>query len=147
MALLHRTFVTPYDREDISALAHALDDVANRIHGVADTLYLYNIEGPTDKAREMCEIILKAVLEVAGGVSEINIRIRKQDLLKRSENINQLENSGDFIYRSALADLFTHNDDIAYIVKWRQVYSKMESAIDACEVVADILEGFSLKYA
>ena len=76
MTLLHRTFITPFDREDISALAHSLDDIADRIHAVADTLYLYKIEGPTDRAKELCDIILKAVLEVEGGVSEINSRIR-----------------------------------------------------------------------
>jgi uncharacterized protein len=147
MSLLHRTFVTPFDREDISALAHSLDDIANRIHGVADTLYLYKIEGPTDKARELSEILLKAVLEVVGGVSELDIRIRKPALLKRSEIINQFENSGDAIYRTALAELFTNNYEIAYIVKWREVYIKLELAIDACEVLANILEGFALKYA
>jgi uncharacterized protein len=146
MTLLHRTFVTPFDREDISSLAHTLDEIANHIHGVADTLYLYNIEGPTDKAKELSEIILKAVLEVQGGVSEINLHIRKAELLKRCVNINQIENSGDIVYRTALVELFTHTNDMAAIVRWREVYTKMESTIDGCEAFANILEGIAIKY-
>jgi predicted phosphate transport protein (TIGR00153 family) len=146
MSLLHRTFITPFDREDISALAYALDDIANRIHGVADILYLYNIEGPTDQARELGEILLKAVLEVECGVSVLNTGIYKVELLQRCKNINELENSGDSIYRGALAELFTRTDDIAFIVKWREIYNKLESAIDACEQLANVMEGFALKY-
>ncbi len=147
MTLLHRTFVPPLDREDISALAHALDEIANRIHAVADMLYLYNIESPTDRAKEMCDIILNAALEVKESVSEIKLRMRKEKLISRCISINQMENSGDIIYRKALVELFSHTSDMASIVKWREIYQKMESAVDACEAFANILEGIALKYA
>lgn len=146
MTLLHRTFVTPLDREDISALAHSLDEIANHIHGVADTLYLYKVEAPTDKARQLCEIILKAVLEVQGGVSEINLRISKPELLKRCVTINHIESSGDVVYRTALAELFVQTNDMASVVKWREIYAKMEATIDGCEALANILEGIAIKY-
>lgn len=146
MTLLHRTFVTPLDREDISALAHALDDIADRIHATADTLYLYRIEKPTDRAKELCDIILRAVSETAAAVSEINVRINQPELLKRCVNINQLENTGDAVYRAALVELFANPADMASIVKWREIYQNMESTINGCETVADILEGIAIKY-
>jgi predicted phosphate transport protein (TIGR00153 family) len=146
MTLLNSTFITPFDREDISALAYALDNIADRIHAIADMLYLYGIEGPTDRAKELCDIIQIAVLEVQGGVSEMSSRTRKRELLKRCVTINQIENSGDRIYRSALAELFAQPNDMATLVKWREVYQKMESTIDGCEDFADIMEGIALKY-
>jgi len=146
MTLLHRTFDTPLDREDISALAHALDDIADCIHAVADRLYLYGIEGSNDRARELGDIILKAALEVEGGISEINTRIRKPELLTRCVTINQIENYGDAVYRAALSELFTCPNDMIFVVKWREIFKKMESIVDGCENVADILEGIVLKY-
>jgi uncharacterized protein len=146
MTLLHHSFMPPIDKEDVSALAYALDDIADRIHEVADTLYLYQIEGPTDRAKELCDSILNAAVEVRGGISDIVGGIRQPELLKRSVTINQIENSADTVYRKALAELFEKPDDVAFIVKWREIYKKMESAVDACEDFANVLEGIALKY-
>lgn len=147
MKLLDRSFITPFDREDISALAHALDDVADSIHAVADMLYLYQIEGPTDRAKEMCDLILKAASEVKGGVSDINSGIQEAELLRKCMTINQIENNGDIVYRAALAELFDQPHDMAFVIKWREIYKIMESAIDGCEDVANVLEGIAIKYA
>jgi len=148
MTLLHRSFITPIDREDISALAYALGDIAGLIHAVADTMYLYKIEGPNDRAKELCDIIQKAVLEVKEGVSEISNSMHHSEVLKkRCVTINQIENSGDEVYRKALAELFVQPNDIAAVVKWREIYKKMESTIDGCEAFANILEGIAIKYA
>ena len=147
MRYLNRSFITPLDREDISSLANALDDIADRIHSAADTLYLYKIAGPTDMAKELCDIILKVVLEVQGGISEINSNIRQPELFQRCVAIHEIENSGDLVFRAALADLFALPNDIEFIVKWREVYGKLESVIDGCEIFADILEGIAIKYA
>jgi uncharacterized protein len=146
MTLLHLTYNTPLDREDISALTHSLDDIADSIHAVADRLYLYGIESPTDRARELSDIILKAVLEVEGGISEITTHISKPELLKRSVTINQIENYGDAVYRAALVEIFDKPDDLSLVVKWREIYKLMESTTDECEDIADILEGIALKY-
>jgi predicted phosphate transport protein (TIGR00153 family) len=146
MRYLHRSFITPLDRDDISLLANALDDVADRIHAVADTAYLYGIKGPTDFAKQLVDIILKAVLEVEAGISELSTKIRVPELLKRCVSIHEIENAGDIAYHAALGDLFTHQYDIFDIVKWREVYLKMENAIDGCEVFAGVLEGIAMKY-
>jgi uncharacterized protein len=95
----------------------------------------------------MSNIIFKAAQEVRLGVSEINAKMRKPELINRCISINQMENSGDIVYRKALVELFAQTSDMASIVKWREIYQKMESAVDACEAFANILEGIALKYA
>ncbi len=147
MALLNRSFITPFDREDIAALAHALDDVADRIETTADTMLLYKLEGPTEKAKEMADIILQVTLEVQKAVSGIAGRIDHKSLLKQCVEINRLENIGDGVYRSSLAGLFADSADILYVIKWREIYDDLESSIDGCEVVANVLEGVALKYS
>jgi predicted phosphate transport protein (TIGR00153 family) len=147
MALLHRTFITPFDREDIATLAHSIDDVADRIHYAADTMLVYRIEGPNERAKELVELIVQATAEVEKAMSGITGRIDRNLILKECVEINRLENLGDSVYRLALADLFTDSKDMAYVVKWREVYEDMESSIDGCEVIADVLEEIALKYA
>jgi uncharacterized protein len=144
--LLRRSFVTPFDREDISSLAYSLDDIADHIHEIADTLYLYRIESPTERAKELFDILLSSVLEVKGGVSELNFNISKIELVKRCVTIHKIENSGDLVYRAALAELFDQPNDMNFVVKWREVYEKMESTIDDCETFANILEGIAIEY-
>jgi len=147
IAQLHRTFVTPLDREDIALLAEALDDITDFIHSAADAMLLYKIERPTDKARELANILVQAAMEVEKGVSEIHGRIDRDKLLKLCVEINRLENVADSVYRSALAELFFNSADFAYLIKWREIYENIETAIDRCEDVANTLEGVVLKYA
>lgn len=146
-AELHRTFVTPFDREDIAMLANSLDDITDFIHSAADAMSLYNIERPTEKAKEMVDVAMEAITEVTKAISEIEGRIDKDKLLKYCVEINRLENLGDTLYRSAMAELFTNCGDFAHIIKWREIYEDIENAIDRCEDVANILEGVVLKYA
>ena len=147
IAQLHRTFVTPLDREDIALLAQTLDDITDLIHTSADAMLLYKVERPTDKVKELADIVVQATVEVEQGVAEIHDHIDKDQLLKRSMEINRLENVGDSVYRSALAELFVNSPDFAYLMKWREIYEYVESAIDKCEDIANILEGIALKYA
>jgi hypothetical protein len=144
---LHRSVITPFDREDIALLAHSLDDVVDFIHAAADALFLYKVERPTHRAKEMVDILVQAVAEVEGAVSEIHDRIGRKQLLKRCVEINRLENIGDTVFRSAMAELFDDSHDFAGLIKWREIYKHMESVIDRCEDIANILEGVALKYA
>jgi uncharacterized protein len=146
MTLLHLSFITPFDREDISALAHSLDDIADRIHEAADTLYLCRVEHPNDSAKQLCDIILEAALEIEAGVSEMSAGIHQPELLKKCVSINQIEHSGDVVYRGAQAELFNNVSDMASLVKWREIYRKLESTINGCKTLANILEGIAIKY-
>lgn len=147
IAQLHRTFVTPLDREDIALLAETLDDVTDLIHSSADAMLLYKVDYPTDKVKELVDILVRASAEVERGVAQIHARIDRDKLLKSSMEINRLENIGDSLYRSALAELFVNSPDFTYLIKWREIYEDIESAIDKCEDIANVLEGIALKYA
>jgi predicted phosphate transport protein (TIGR00153 family) len=144
---LHRSMITPFDREDIALLAHSLDDVTDFIHAAADAMFLYKVERPTHRAKELVDIVVQAVAEVERAVSEMHDRIRRKQLLKRCVEINRLENLGDIIYRSAMAELFDDSTDISGLIKWREIYNHMESVIDRCEDITNILEGVAIKYA
>ena len=144
---LHRSVITPFDREDIALLAHSLDDVADFVHAAADAMLLYKVEQPTKRAQELVDIVVQAVGEVEKAVSEIYDRTGRKQILKRCVEINRLENLGDSVFRSAMAELFDDSTDVAGLIKWREIYQHMESVIDRCEDIANILEGVSLKYA
>lgn len=144
---LHRSVITPFDREDIALLAHSLDDVTDFVHEAADAMLLYKIERPTNRAKELADIVVQSVAEVNRAVAEIHTRIDRKQLLDRCVEINRLENVGDSVFRSAMAELFDDSGDLAGLIKWREIYTQMESVIDRCEDIANILEGVAMKYA
>jgi uncharacterized protein len=147
IALVHRTFVTPFDREDIALLAHSLDDIVDFIESSADAMVLYKIDAPTPRAKELAETIYQITAEVHKAVSDLHQRLDLKNVLAHCVEINRLENVADKIYREALAELFRESKDIPYIIKWREIYEYMETATDRCEDVANVLEGVALKYA
>ena len=147
MEQLHRTFVTPFDREDIALLAHSLDDIVDFIHATADAMFLYKIEQPSKRAKELADILVQAAAEVGKALLLLEHHAQLKQVLERCVEINRLENMADRVFRSAMAELFNDSADIAYIIKWREIYEHMESATDRCEDVADVLEGVALKHA
>ena len=146
MYQLNRSFITPFDREDIGLLAHALDDVIDLIHAAADTMLLYKVKTPGERAKELAEIILEITIVVQKSIPQLRQRGDIQQMLNFCIEINRLENVADKIYRSALIELFDNTTDIADIIKWREIYQYMESATDKCEDVANVLEGVALKH-
>jgi predicted phosphate transport protein (TIGR00153 family) len=147
MSRSHRSFVTPFDREDIVQLAHSLDDVTDFIHAASDAMLLYKVERPGERAKELADIIVQAAEEVEKVLPQLKKRIVLSSVLKGCVEINRLENLADRVYRSAIAELFDDSTDMAHIIKWREIYAHMESATDRCEDVADVLEGVAIKHA
>lgn len=147
MAQVHRTFVTPFDREDIALLAHTLDDVTDFIHAAADAMLIYKVECSTPRARELADIIVQAAAEVERAMPQLRHRAELKHILQRCVEINRLENMADRVFRSAMGELFDDSTDIAHIIKWREIYEHMEEATDRCEDVANVLEGVALKHA
>ncbi len=148
MAQLHRTFVTPFDREDIALLANSLDDVTDLIQAAADAMLIYKIDQPTPRARELADIIVLAATEVERAMPYLRRHgAELRQVLPLCVEINRLENMADRVYRSALAELFDGTLDITQVIKWREIYEHMEAATDRCEDVADVLEGVALKHA
>lgn len=146
MELSHRTFVTPFDREDIALLAHSLDDVIDFIQAAAEGMLMYKISQPTEKARQLAETIVQSAEEIEKAMPKLRHRARLKLVLEQCVEINRLENTADDIYRSAIAELFCDSMPILEVVKWREIYEQMESATDRCEDVSDVLEGVALKH-
>jgi len=140
---LNSTSVTPLDREDIYALASALDDVVDFTEEAADFMGLYNIEAPMEQAQQ-----LTAVLEEScRNISQALARLRGfNDLNHYFIEVNRLENEGDRITREALASLFKNGIDPMMVIRWKDIFERLEHAIDACEHVANILEGIVVKH-
>jgi hypothetical protein len=147
ISLLHRTFVTPFDREDIALLAHTMDDVVDFIHATADAMFIYKVDKPTQRAKELADIILQGSIEVEKAVKGLRHKSEFKQILVRCVEINRLENMADRVYRAAIGELFDNTADIVQIIKWREIYEHMETATDRCEDVADALEGVALKNA
>ncbi|HUO70858.1 MAG TPA: DUF47 family protein [Solirubrobacteraceae bacterium] len=139
---LNHTFVTPIDREDILALASALDDIVDFTEEVADYLGLYKIEAPMDQAIKLAQVLKSACRQI----SEAIPRLRGfRDISHYTVEINRLENEGDRITREAVASLFDGGIDPMVVIRWKDLFERLEEAIDAAERVANILEGIVIK--
>ncbi len=139
---LNHTFVTPIDREDILALASALDDIVDFTEEVADYLGLYKIEAPMDQAIKLARVLKAACRQI----SEAIPRLRGfRDISHYTVEINRLENEGDRITREAVASLFDGGIDPMVVIRWKDLFERLEAAIDAAERVANILEGIVIK--
>jgi len=147
IAQLNRTFVTPFDREDIALLAHTMDDVTDFIHAAADAMLIYKIDQPSQRAKELASIIVEATAEIERAVGGLRRHAELKQILEKCVEINRLENMADRVFRAAMAELFDDAMDIAQVIKWREIYEHMESATDRCEDVANVLEGVALKHA
>ena len=139
---LNSTFVTPIDREDIYALASALDDVVDYTEEVADYLGLYKIEAPMSQAQDLAHVLHAAARQI----SEAMPRLRGfKDISHYTVEVNRLENEGDRISRDAIASLFESGIDPLVVIRWKDIFERLEEAIDATERVANILEGIVIK--
>jgi uncharacterized protein len=139
---LNQTFVTPIDREDIYQLASALDDVVDYTEEVADYLGLYNIEAPMAQSQELARVLHACARQIA----EAMPRLRGfKDISHYTVEINRLENDGDRITREAIASLFDNGIDPMVVIRWKDIFERLEEAIDSCERVANILEGIVIK--
>jgi predicted phosphate transport protein (TIGR00153 family) len=144
---LHRTFVTPIDREDIALLANSLDDVMDFIEAAGRTAFLYGIAQPTERARELASIVAKVAYKLDEVMPSLRRRNQFQWILEQCVEINRLENEADDVHHAALAELFHDCTDACEIIKWREIYQHMEDATDRGEDVANVLEGIVLKNA
>jgi predicted phosphate transport protein (TIGR00153 family) len=148
MTNLHRTFVTPFDREDIAELGARLDDVVAVSEEVARTMMEYGVAAPTKRAIDLARIIegCGALLEQVGEM--LHTRGSKlRELLPLTVDLNRLENEADAITSKAVGELFANEKDPIEIIKWREIYALLESATDRAEDAANVIEGIVLKHA
>ena len=143
---LHKTFITPLDRDAIHQLITRMDDVMDYIESAAVAVNLYELTEMTAAAQSMADVLVRATEAVAVAVSGLKNLKRSDDVLKACIEVNRLENEGDDILRGALADLFRGKDPLL-VLKWKEVYEALENATDSCEDVANVIEGVVLEHA
>ena len=141
---LNRTFVTPFDSEDIYALASGLDDILDYIEEVADTANLYGITTIPEPARELARLLSRAVGELEQAIGKLE---SGKGIEEHSAEVHRLEDGGDSISRHAIADLFGGQYPLLEVIKLKDLYGLLEDALDRCEAIANVLEGIVTKNA
>jgi uncharacterized protein Yka (UPF0111/DUF47 family) len=129
---------------DVHALTGALDDIVDYAEEAADQLGLYGVEAPMEQAQEMAEVLVQVADQVVAALHELR---EGEDLSGQLVEIHRLENHADRIVRAAVASLFVNGIDPMMVIRWKDIFETLESAVDACETVANVLEGITLKRA
>jgi hypothetical protein len=144
---LNMTFITPMDREDIHALSSALDDILDFINATSQRLNLYGVESINAEAKELANIVLRAAEETLALIENMKNLKDVKSMKSRWIEVNRLENEGDKVSRNAIAGLFKNEKDPIEVIKWKELYEHLETAIDKCEDAANIVEAVALKNA
>jgi len=141
------TFVTPIDREDTHALAKLFSGIINHIHSVTVYFNLYSIDTTTDRVVELSKILLSCSKELSFLISKLYNMSELSKISYHIDEIHKFENRGDEIFRKAIRELFSNNYDALYVLKWKDIYNRIENAIDKCNDSANVILGIILKYA
>jgi predicted phosphate transport protein (TIGR00153 family) len=144
VSTLNRTFVTPFDHEDIYALASGLDDILDYIEEVADTANLYGITTIPEPARELTRLLTLAVVQLERAIGKLE---SGKGIDEHSAEVHRLEDVGDSTSRRAIAELFSDQHPLLAVIKLKDLYGLLEDALDRCETVANVLEGIATKNA
>jgi predicted phosphate transport protein (TIGR00153 family) len=141
---LNRSFVTPFDREDIHELASRLDDVVDLIDGTARRAVMFRVTAVREPARQLADVIVRA----ADSLEKAVVAIKKPKVvIERGQEVKTLEEEGDAIYHAAVGKLFDGGEDPIEVMRWKELYDTLERTLDQCEDVANVLESIVLKNA
>ena len=141
---LNKTFIVPIDREDIYGLSSKLDDVTDLIESIARRLVLFKVTEVSEPALELARVLQRSTAAILVAVSELQNGMKVMD---PCIEINRLEDEADHIYHLALAKLFESEKDPIALIKWKELYEKLEASLDRCEDVANVIEGIIVKNA
>jgi len=144
---LNTVFMPPLDREDITALTSALDDVMDYIHEAADAMCVYNITAPTPVACSLARVIVACAEEVAKQLPNLRNRRAMRRIEEGVIELHRLENDADRLLREGVTDLFHRPHDAMEVIAWSRIYETMERVTDKCEDIADVLRGLVIKHA
>ena len=145
ITLLHRTFITPFDREQIHGLITKMDDILDLIQDVAESIALYDLHAVTPEAKQLAEICQLSCERVKATVALLTNVKSSSAILKLCEEIDRLESDADRVMRAAMSKLFREENDLKQVMKLRVIYDLLESITDRCEDVANIIEGIVLE--
>jgi len=140
--LLNRTFVTPFDRDDMYRLASALDDICDHVDEAAGHILGYGVTRIRENAHQQAGVIERAATKLRDAVSKLEgFKDSKRELIE----LRELEDEGDRLNREAIAQLFASNEDAISIIRWKDIHQQLEEAVDSCENAADVLEAILVK--
>jgi predicted phosphate transport protein (TIGR00153 family) len=145
--VLHQTWITPLDREEIHSLITSLDDILDFIDAVSDKFALYEIKTSEPEALELVKTLRLAVSDVSKALEGLKNMKDPEPLLELCRSVNQHEHDADKIFRRAIARLFKEATDALQVMKWRDIYESLESATDRAEDVANVIEGIVLEHS
>jgi uncharacterized protein len=141
---LDRTFITPFDREDIYRLAQELDNVVDLIDGTARRAAMFHLRESRPHASRLAEILHDAVVELEASVNQVKDR---RSVAQHTQAIKRFEETGDSAYSQAVGELFEGKPDPMDVIKWKEVYDTLEEALDRCQTASIVLESISLKHS
>jgi len=144
---LGKNFITPFDREDIHALATAIDDVADNIQGAANRMNLYSIDDFTVPVKKLADLILQASIDMEKAVRELKDLKNVRNIADSCIRINSVENQADYVFDRAVADLFLYEKDAIKLIKYKEILATLENATDMCEDAANVMETILVKNA
>jgi len=145
--LLHKTFITPIDRDDIHQLITRMDDILDLLEDVAQTISLYDIKAITVEARRLAELCLACAEKVKAAVSLLHNMDNSRQILTICAEIDRLESDADHVMRAAMSKLFRDEPDVRNLIKLKAIYEILETVTDRCEDVANIIEGIIVENA
>ena len=145
ITLLHKTFITPFDRDQIHQLITAMDDILDLIQDVAESVALYDLRKVTPEARQLADICQMCCERVRATIALLTDVKRSDAILKCCEEIDRLESDADRVMRSAMSKLFRDESDVKQLIKLRSIYELLESITDRCEDVANVIEGIVME--
>lgn len=140
---LNKSFITPFDREDIFLLSSALDDIVDLIDSSARALVMYDVHQSTSYARRFADVIQSMAVQLHEIVSMLS---RPSGLSPRLAEIHRLEHDADDLYHAAIGELFKNETDPLTVIKWKAIYEKLEATVDRCENVSNIIESVIIKH-
>ncbi|WP_207429281.1 DUF47 domain-containing protein [Pedobacter sp. SYSU D00535] len=144
---LGKNFITPFDREDIHLLASAIDDIADFIHGSSTRMQLYKVTEATPAIKKLADLILQGCQDVDKAVRVLKDLKNIRTITDSCVRINSMENQADYVFDTAVAELFEHEKDAIALIKYKEVLSALETATDKCEDAANVLESILVKHA
>jgi predicted phosphate transport protein (TIGR00153 family) len=144
---LHKTFITPIERDDIYRLITRMDDIMDFVEAASERMALYEINTTTPELRDLADVLLRSAEEVRRAVAGLRDMKDGDNVIRSCIEINRMENEADEILRRAVAKLFKEEKDPIAVIKWKEIYENLENATDRCEDVANIIEGVVLEHA
>ncbi|MDD3363694.1 MAG: DUF47 family protein [Syntrophomonas sp.] len=148
MEQINHSFVTPFDREDILALAQSLNQVLDHIQGIMEKMVIYKCEQPREKyIPALVNVLEEASKEIKKAVLNLrDVKVNHEKIIASCEIIRGHEHEGDNLYRAGIARLFEQTDDAIYMLKWKEIYEHLETTLDYCEEVSNVIKGVAVKY-